>query len=231
MSKKIVSLGDFKARKEKAEQEAERREREAQERIYAAPAYKGFLEVMTPTPINPHNMPIVMRNVLFSMEERLRIAKQDDPKAHGVFDMHLRLSGHTFDKAAMGECRDSYEADLRDNDPKAYARIKNKALRHSAGGDQETLRRAVKDAFMDAMIGETYAYRAVAKQLSEGFPGMSWKPDLTPTSPTDCTPTIEISAPVREGHDLRAMLERYLFRTENPEPGEGPKKPPHLKPV
>ena len=67
MSKKIVSLGDFKARKEKAEQAAERREREAQERIYAAPAYKGFLEVMTPTPINPHNMPIVMRNVLFSM--------------------------------------------------------------------------------------------------------------------------------------------------------------------
>lgn len=231
MSKNIVDFNKVKKRRESEEKANEQAARAALERTREEPSYKSFMHVMTPTPINPHNMPIVMKDVLFAMEQRLKNEQQDNPEAFGVFDMHLRLTGHTFDNAAMIECRDSFENDLHENDHKLYSGIRNKALRETTGTDSDALAMSVKDTFMKAMIGRTYAYRAVAKQLSEEFPGMSLSPALTPISPTECVPTIKVALPVREGHDLRAMLERYLYRHDNRNKDGTIKPPPHLKPV
>lgn len=176
------------------------------------PPFELFYDLLSVEAISPENMPVMMQNLLRSLNSQFALAAQRTTLADGagMYNAHIPVTNLNFQAAAIDEIAEDFGKVIKEHKPKAHFRIKQRVDEEYNKSSDEGRAMALKLRFRTEAIGYTPAYRDLVGKLKTVFPTASFKPSLIEVAEDAFRPCICIDAPINEEHDLREYINDYM---------------------
>lgn len=176
------------------------------------PPFELFYDLLSVEAIAPENMPVMMQNLLRSLNSQFALASQRTTLADGagMYNAHIPVTNLNFNEAAITEIAEDFGKVIKEHKPKAHFRIKQRVDEEYDKSSDEGRDMALKLRFRTEAIGYTPAYRDLVGKLKTVFPTASFRPSLIEVAEGAFRPCICIDAPIGEGRDLREYINDYM---------------------
>lgn len=243
---KVVSLDAFRKAQEQQSKPPQQQQQAAQDSPFNAdhkPPHITFQEMLSEPIIAPEMLPDAFRSILQQLAYHFNRQGQTNPKIlknGGMATTTLGISAYSFAPASFRELTESFQRDLKENNPRAYQAIMRKIRSETAANPPEKEENLIIQHFANALIAGTGAYKATAKLLREAnIESLSFEPAIVvghkenDPSAIYVEPRIKLTSPVNRHGDIRTVLKNYLDRVERETRGkpDSPKGRPDLRPV
>lgn len=208
----VVDMGLFRMKRELDATPAPISSDNEQSAEPSDPPFELFYDLLSIEAIAPENMPLMMQNLLRSLNSQFALAAQRRTLAGGagLYNAHIPVTNLNFNEDAITEIAEDFAKVIKEHKPKAHYRIKQRVESEHKDAPETERNAALRETFKTEAVGYTPAYRDLVGKLKSVFPTASFKPSLIEVAEGAFCPCICIDAPIGEGRDLREYIHDYM---------------------
>lgn len=216
---KVVDMNLFRLKKGLDQQAAQPHDPQADQKSPAGPQdtdidppFELFHDLLSIQAIAPQNMPVMMKNLLRSLNSQFALAaqKQSLPDHAGMYNAHIPVTNLNFQRAAIEEIAADFAQTLKRDKPRLHLRFKQRVYDEFDQLSANDRERALTLRFRTEAVRYTPAYKDLVRQLKAIFPTATFKPSIVELDSDSLRPCLQIDAPIIKGQDLRETITKYL---------------------